>query len=251
MLEMSRVQYGRIMEEGALKTLKSSFDSVKHIGKLDPVDILVSKQNVKIGINVKSGKTGYLITAKGLKRLIMKIPEIIPGFLFLNDIGSYLFQLVEVFPPVMVPEGMLVSRERKGEYRDESKRKDSGVEKQRCPECGETEEVVKSGFRLVRGGKKQRYQCKKCHRTFIPCDKTKGTMDQECLSYDERIDHKCIDCKLVEGDCGKELKECDTGFTGLDMQSEQCLNCHLYNVVLDARQRRGEDVLSAKLEASG
>jgi len=124
-------------------------------------------------------------------------------------------------------------------------------EKPRCPECGETEEVVKSGFRLVRGGKKQRYQCKKCHRTFIPCDKTKGTMDQECLDYDTRNDFKCFDCKLVEGDCGKELKACDTVFTGLDMQSEQCLSCHLYNVVLTARQERGETALAMQQEDEG
>lgn len=73
-------------------------------------------------------------------------------------------------------------------------------------------------------------------------------MTPECLEYNDRNDFRCHDCKLVEGDCGKELKECDTVFTGLDMQSEQCLNCHLYNVVLTARQERGETALVAQQE---
>jgi len=36
-----------------------------------------------------------------------------------------------------------------------------------CPKCG-SEETVKIGFRMTTSGKKQRYQCQKCGRTFYP-----------------------------------------------------------------------------------
>jgi len=36
-----------------------------------------------------------------------------------------------------------------------------------CPKCG-SDKVVKSGFVLRVGGKKQRYQCKECGRVVVP-----------------------------------------------------------------------------------
>ena len=73
-------------------------------------------------------------------------------------------------------------------------------------------------------------------------------MTPECLEYNNRNDFKCNECTLMKGDCGKELDQCDTVFTGLDMQSDQCINCHLYNVVMWARQERGEQSLVAQQE---
>jgi len=35
----------------------------------------------------------------------------------------------------------------------------------KCSKCG-SEETVKAGFKITTKGKKQRYQCKKCGKTY-------------------------------------------------------------------------------------
>ncbi len=164
MIEVSRVQYGRIMEESALKTLESFYDSIVHIGGNNPIDILASKQNIRIGINVKSGKTGYHINRPGLKRLISQMPDIIPSYLFLDDAGSYLFQLVKIFPPVRALEEIKIPNSGRGI---------PGVEKSICPECG-SDDVVRAGTALTRKGRRQRWQCNGCGRKFRTPEEAEG-----------------------------------------------------------------------------
>jgi len=40
----------------------------------------------------------------------------------------------------------------------------------KCYFCKSSEKIVKSGFRYNASGKKQKYQCNKCHRLFVPHD---------------------------------------------------------------------------------
>ncbi len=168
MIKVSRVEYGRTMEEGALKLLTPYYDSVEHIGKTDPIDILTSNNNVQLGINVKSGKKGYMITIIGFNRLISRMPDITPCYLFINASGSYLFQLVKTFPPLTVQEEMTIVISGKGRpTREKRQPPKERLNEPVCPECGSSD-VAMAGTALTRKGKKQRWQCKKCARKFIP-----------------------------------------------------------------------------------
>ena len=39
-----------------------------------------------------------------------------------------------------------------------------------CIFCHKSEKIIKAGFRINNTGKKQRYICKNCNRTFVPDD---------------------------------------------------------------------------------
>lgn len=70
-------------------------------------------------------------------------------------------------------------------------------------------------------------------------------MTPACLEYNDRNDFKCFDCKLVEGDCGKELDQCSRE---IELYSEPCQRCHLHKVVLWARQEHGETMMNIQIE---
>lgn len=46
----------------------------------------------------------------------------------------------------------------------------------KCPECGTSGlEIIKAGKKLIRGGPRQRYQCKVCGRHFVLQDPRQST----------------------------------------------------------------------------
>lgn len=75
-----------------------------------------------------------------------------------------------------------------------------------CSYCKSSKEVVKSGFRNNKCGKKQRYQCNLCNRLFVPHD---GFWK---MKHSPEIIAEALSCKkrgMPYGEVSKHFKEYD------------------------------------------